>query len=250
MNAQDSQARRAAFLAALAETGNQTLAAERAGVTRGWVGHQRRSLPEFGIEVVDALARWAARLDADRRGRGKDRWLDAGVDEGVGGDQVGRTLTVQAGNRRFLQVARAKPNQWSPAVETRFLAVLANGCNVARACDAVGLTRACAYGHKKRWPDFAKRWDQAIEDGYDALSLAMVAAAGAMLGDTDKQPEPEMGMPTVDQAIEALRLQQRRMRGESCRRGWRRRPRPLEEIRASILRQVAIVARANLPPDP
>ena len=240
MSVRHSQARRAAFLAALAETGNQTLAAERAKVSRSWVTVHRRDEPAFRAAMDAAVTQAAERLATATRVRPNGRWRE----------QSGEELSVQHGNRRLIQVVRTRLKQWTPRVEARFLAALRNSCNVNRACAHVGLTKGSAYRHRDRWPDFQKRWDQAIEDGYDALSMATVAAAGAMLGDTDMVPEPEMGVPTVGQAIQALQLHQRRMRGEPYRRGWRRRPRTLDEVRDSILRKLEMMARADIPDDP
>lgn len=47
MTAKFGEARRRAFLAALRETGNQTLAAERAKVSRSWVQSHRANDPAF-----------------------------------------------------------------------------------------------------------------------------------------------------------------------------------------------------------
>lgn len=231
------EVRRAAFLTALAETGNQTLAAERARVSRSWVILRRRTDSSFRRESDTAIAAAKARLAAAAHSRPPSRWRD----------QHGHELVLRGGAHRLVQVQRARLTAITPRIEARFLAALAKTCNVRAACRTARVSITGIYDHRQRWPVFAERWDRAMEDGYDALSMAVVAAAGAMLGDTDIVPEPAMGVPTVTQAIEALRLHQRRMRGEPCRRGWRRRPLTLDEIRESIMRRVAVIARARLP---
>jgi hypothetical protein len=72
MNAKHSAARRAAFLRALAQTGNVTLAAERAKVSRSWVQLHRGGDPAFRRlcdETVDE-AKAALRQAQDKRGGG------------------------------------------------------------------------------------------------------------------------------------------------------------------------------------
>lgn len=56
------EARRRAFLAALEATGNQTLAAERAKVSRSWVQLHRAGDPAFRRAIDDAVAAAKARL--------------------------------------------------------------------------------------------------------------------------------------------------------------------------------------------
>ncbi|PAX07115.1 hypothetical protein [Sphingomonas lenta] len=63
MSAKTSERRRAAFFKALAETGNQTLAAERAKVSRSWVSLHRAGDPAFRAEMEAAIASAEARLD-------------------------------------------------------------------------------------------------------------------------------------------------------------------------------------------
>ena len=81
-------------------------------------------------------------------------------------------------NGRRTQIARARMKQWTPRAEARFLAALAACCNVTAACRAVGLSQASAYNHYHRWPDFATRWDAALEEGYMRLEMALIENAG------------------------------------------------------------------------
>lgn len=68
MSRKTSAARRAAFFKALRETGNQTIAAERAKVSRSWVQLQRSVDPAFKAAVAAAVAEAKAGLSrADGR---------------------------------------------------------------------------------------------------------------------------------------------------------------------------------------
>jgi hypothetical protein len=57
MTAKMSQRRRAAFLRALGACGNQTLAAERACVSRSWVCKARAEDPQFDAAVRAAVGK-------------------------------------------------------------------------------------------------------------------------------------------------------------------------------------------------
>jgi hypothetical protein len=58
-----------------------------------------------------------------------------------------------------------------------FLATLADGASVARACLAAGLTRSRAYEWRSADPSFADAWDQAVEGGTDRLEDSLFARA-------------------------------------------------------------------------
>lgn len=74
MSRKFSEARLAAFLKAVEETGNQTIAAERAKVSRSWVTMTHRADPEFDAAVREALDRFRTgcvrRRSGSRRGDG------------------------------------------------------------------------------------------------------------------------------------------------------------------------------------
>ncbi|HVR91052.1 MAG TPA: hypothetical protein VHG29_08165 [Novosphingobium sp.] len=174
-----SQARRDAFLTALAQTGNQTLSAERAKVSRGWVTLHRSTDAGFDAACRDAIAEARAALrdapSALRRAQGSvapqgERnsmkpptgwgYLDGAelVVKGTGGSSFPDAPT----QGRRVQIARARVRQWSPRVEERFLAALTATCNVKAACAEVGLTPASAYNHRLRWDGFARRWTRRL----------------------------------------------------------------------------------------
>lgn len=127
MSAKISAARRAAFLKALRETGNQTIAHERAKVSRSWVQLHRSTDPQFKADVAAAVA--GARADLSRADgrRPPSGWgfLDGEelVVKGSGG----------SGGGRRVQIARARVKQWTPRIEDRFLATLGATCNVKAA---------------------------------------------------------------------------------------------------------------------
>ena len=147
MSAKTSPARRAAFFKALRETGNQTLACERARVSRAWVQLQRSTDPAFKAEVAAAVAEARASLLAARPGgRMKPSRKWAHLD--------GEELVVRGSRGRRVQVARARLRQWTPRVERRFLRALETCCNLRLALKSVGLSASSLHEHRKRWPAF------------------------------------------------------------------------------------------------
>ena len=230
--------RRREFLTGVAGTGNVELACERDKVSKSWVTRGRRDDPEFRAQVEAATAQAGERLRARATNQPSARWRT----------QDGHELVVQHGNGRFVQVRRARRKQETPRTEARILQALSQSCNVTLAVRAADTTAAAAYRHRLQWPEFAQRWDEALEEGYDRISTLIVANAGKMLGDEDLIPEVEPPGVTADIAIQALHLYKRQLRGggEGRRtRGWWRRPRTLDEIRQSILTKLECIVRAD-----
>jgi len=217
MSAKITKARRDAFLKAVRETGNQTLAAERAKVSRSWVQLHRTNDPEFDTAVRAAIA--AARASFDRLR------MNGGTEPPRGwGFLDGEELVVRGTNGRRVQIARARLRQWTPRSERRFLAMLSATCNVDAACAEVGLSPASVYEHRKRWPAFGARWNAAIAAGSERLDGGLAAGAIALLDPELTElygppPEPAVVAPvSVDDAIRLVRLHERR-----AREAWQRR---------------------------
>jgi hypothetical protein len=233
MTAKFTAARREAFFRALARTGNQTLAAEQAKVSQSWVTLHRSTDPEFRRRIDEAIAAAKARLDGASERRPADKrllWQD--------GDE----LVVRGSNGRRTQIARSRLKQWSPRVETRFLAALASTCNVKAACAEVGMTAASAYGHRKRWPAFERRWAEALENGYVRLEYAVVANAANLHSREEfplDHPLPDM---TTAQAIHLLHMHKHGVLGIGGRPGRLGRPPDMDEIRKSIMRKIDAIA--------
>jgi len=243
-----SPQRRAAFLNAVAETGNQTLAAERAKVSRSWVQLHRSTDPAFDAEVRAAIAEakeslaWAP--DRVRGTRGSNRppsgWghLD--------GEELVVKGTGGSGGGKRIQIARARLRQWTPRVEDRFLAVLAATCNVKAACE-VGMTAASAYAHRKRWRAFAERWDEAVWTAYMRLEDALFSNATNLFSNPELPTEMAMPPMSVEQVIHLMHMHKHAVHGLGRARGVREPPRPktLDEVRPSILRKLSAFLRAR-----
>ncbi|HEY6814038.1 MAG TPA: hypothetical protein VI168_00730 [Croceibacterium sp.] len=237
-----SQARKEAFLAAVRETGNQTIAAERAKVSRSWVHLHRSEDPAFRQAVDEAVlaAKAALRQAQDERGDGLKPPSGWGFLDGA--ELVVRGTGGTGGGKR-VQIARARVRGWSPRVEDRFLTALGATCNVKAACAEVGLTPASAYGHRKRWAAFAARWDAAVEQGYEQIEMGLIECAGSFLSNEEMPDAAPLTGMTVDHAIHLLHMHKHQVRGIGKRPGLRARWPDIEEVRASILRKVEAIER-------
>lgn len=103
MTAKMSSKRREAFLRALEACGNQTLAAERAGVSRSWVCQARQRDPELDSDCRAAIAKAQARLDeAERRGPGGEWAWFGGQGILIDADATDNRI----GSRRYADFAR------------------------------------------------------------------------------------------------------------------------------------------------
>lgn len=240
--------RRRAFLTALAQTGNQTLAAERAKVSLSWVRLHRAGDPEFRRAVDESLEQARERLDAHETRKPPSGWgfLDGEelVVKGTAGSALPRAGRDRSRARR-VQIARAQPRQWSPRVEARFLATLGATCNVKAACGEVGLTPSSAYRHRRRWPGFAGRWDAALEEGHLRLEIGLLEHGANVfsgtLGDFDDVSAAiaRASPMSVEQALMLLDMRRRRAASDQAfGKRWRRPP-SLDDpgMRESIIRR-------------
>lgn len=261
MSHKTSPARRAAFFAALRETGNQTLACERAKVSRSWVQLQRDVDPQFKADVVTAVAEARASLAnapiPDLRRGGQARSTSGRKPPRGWGHLDGEELVVKgtggSGGGKRVQIARARLKQWTPRVEARFLQALGATCNVKAACAEVGMSAAGAYAHRKRWPLFAELWKQAIAEGYARIEIALLDNACNLFSASELPPEAPLAGMDVAQAIRVLHMHKNAVKGLGKAPGLQRLPTVNfgnPAIRASIARKVEAIRNARtIPPE-
>ena len=272
MTAKLRQVRRSAFLTALAQTGNQALSCEKAKVSRSWVCKQRSTEPEFDAACRDAIEEVRQSFDrlrtngtGVRKPEGKWAYLDGQelVVRGTGGSfdtSTGSALRMTGGKdardpstssgrpgreRGRPQIARARVHGWSPRVEERFLGALTATCNVKAACAEVGLTPASAYGHRLRWPAFARRWHAAVALGYDRIEAALIEAGCNLFSPELPDDLPPIRGMTFDNAIHLLHMHKHAARGLGSRPGLPPREPDIEEIRATIVHRLGVFERAG-----
>lgn len=259
MSRKFSERRRKAFLTALAASGNQTLAAERVGVSRSWVGLQRATDGGFDAAVRGAIMaakeRLRAATSADpltgpplHAARSSTARAVEPPADGRGGNAPpagwgfldGAELVVRGSHGRRVQIGRARAGQWTGRVEARFLAALAATCNVKAACAEIGKAHSSAYAHRKRWLAFAKAWDAAIEEGYVRIEAALVERGCNLFSDPAAPGHNPISEMTAAQAIHLLHMHKNLVHGAGMAPGHPARhvPRPLSELKPGILRKL------------
>lgn len=84
---------------------------------------------------------------------------------------MARAATKQTPKKKALPTrgAATRANVWRGV----FLAGLADTCNVTHSARLAGIDRATAYKHRADDAEFATAWDDAIEQGIEALELAV-----------------------------------------------------------------------------
>ncbi len=156
--------------------------------------------------------------------------------------------SIRRAINRQTKLIRTGGARWSQAAEARFLEALAATANVTAAAEAAGFSTVAIYKRRLNDARFAGRWAEAIEIGYTRLECLAIEAGAAMLGGTPfdaGRPLPEM---TAADVLNLLRLHRAAVKGGRPQRyAWRAQEPDIEEVRAEVLRRVAVMERqANL----
>lgn len=166
MTARMSAARKEAFLAALAETGNATLAAEQAGLSRSWAGKARLTDAGFDARVRAARAAAEARLGALDGNRPPEGWRVRAAVE---------LVVTRGGGRRGAQVARAAGDRrWGKRTEERFLTALGQTRNLRFSAGAAGMSVASLEKHMRKWPAFTRRVRAVLRISAARLAMLLI----------------------------------------------------------------------------
>jgi len=87
----------------------------------------------------------------------------------------GPRLVLIAGKRP--QMRKATARSWTKAKEEAFLSVLAETCNVTRACAAANVSVTHVYRRKKENAAFRSAWLAAVSIAYQQLELVLLERA-------------------------------------------------------------------------
>jgi len=152
---------------------------------------------------------------------------------------------ARAGGKDGPQVIHSHGKRWTEAAEAIFLDALAASCNVTHAAETAGFSREAIYARRRRDPAFAQGWQEALVQGHARLEAGLVAAAIATV--EGRAPDPDFPIPpmSVAEVIAVLKLHRAAVQGEGRSPGWRGRPRPFAEVKASILKKLAAFDRAR-----
>jgi hypothetical protein len=136
--------------------------------------------------------------------------------------------------------------QWSDEAEELVFDVLAASCNVRMAAEATGFTTPTVYWHRRRRPEFAARWKEALEQGYARLEMALVEAACDTLDGVEFDSERPIPKMTIEQAMNVLRAHRNAVEGDGkSGPGRHARRRSFEEVRDSIIKKIEAIELAR-----
>lgn len=98
----------------------------------------------------------------------------SGKSDAGAADIRGVGIGKREGARKIVQRRTPRKTGWTKARRTRFLHLLKESCNVTDSVRAVGLTLPAAYALRKRDPEFAAGWAEALEQGYAELEMHLL----------------------------------------------------------------------------
>ncbi len=108
----------------------------------------------------------------------------------IGGEVSDERVQGSAGHR--VQLRAVRPYEFTRAKRQVFLNTLAATCNIRTAARAAGITAKTAHALRRRSPEFATLWAEALDIGYHYLEEQLLARAiegvGAMGIDPDAAP--------------------------------------------------------------
>ena len=144
------------------------------------------------------------------------------------------------------KLIRTRGKRWSLAAEERFLTHLAASANISAAAEEAGFSTTAIYKRRLSDPHFAARWVQALEVGYTRLECLALEAGAATLGGTTFNSGTPLPPMTAADVLNLLRLHRAAVKGGSPQRyAWRAQEPDIEEVRAEVLRRVAVMGRGN-----
>lgn len=230
--------RRAAFLEHLRRSGNQAAAARSVGFDRSAPEQRRKRDAAFELECRAALE------EASRRLAGAaDPW-------GHDGDVEFETVRRSCDGRT--KIVRTRPRMWSRRAEDLFLDTLRGCGNISASARAVGFSTTMIWQRRRKWPAFARRVEEALEEAELVLEFRL-ATIGNDRCPIDGEPGDAAAAPQADAAerprfdpefaLRFLKWREEKRRGKPVRGAWAEQPSSFEEVKESILRKIEAITR-------
>lgn len=151
------------------------------------------------------------------------------------------------GDGRAYQIRAERSDGFTAAKRRLFLDTLAETCNVVASARVAGIAKKTVYAARRRDPEFAAAWREALSIGYDRLEERLLRAAGAGVwegppgepGDGDRETPLDVRV-----AMDLLRHHHGIARGEG-KPGLGRRvgPATREQAEAALLAKLRQVER-------
>lgn len=232
--------RRAAFLEHLRRSGNQAAAARSVGFDRSAPEQRRKRDAAFELECRAALEEASRRL--------------AGAADPWGHDGDAEFETVRRSCDGRTKIVRTRARMWSRRAEDLFLDTLRGCGNISAAARAVGFSTTMIWQRRRKWPAFARRVEEALEEAELVLEFRLATigndrcpidgepgdAAAAPQADAEERPrfDPEF-------ALRFLKWREEKRRGRPVRGAWAGEPRDVEGMRERILTQINAIKRRS-----
>ena len=161
-------------------------------------------------------------------------------------EPVPATAPAEASIRRAInrqtKLFRTAGRRWSARAEAAFLETLAASANVTAAAEAAGFSTTAIYKRRLNDARFAARWAEAMEVGYTRLECLAIEAGAAALSGTPLGAGGPLPPMTAADVLNLLRLHRAGVRGGRAQRyDWRKAEPDIEEVRAEILRRLAVM---------
>ena len=154
---------------------------------------------------------------------------------------------IRASGKDGPQIIHSKGKRWTDEAEKLFLDHLAASCNVTASAATAGFSTVAIYNRRRADPDFAARWNAALDQGYARIEMLLVQRSGQLLEGYVPDPGSPLAAMTVKEAINVLQLHRAAVKGDGARApGWRARPRSLDEMRDSILAKLEAIESQRL----
>lgn len=234
-------ARREQFLAVLGQTGNVRMAAADIGMDKRTLERMRRADPALDRD-------WTAAVDA------ADARLQAATAQFAGDpDEM-----IKRGPGGRLQVVAVRAGGWTGRVENGFFDLLRQTGNISASARAVGFAANYVWERRRQWPEFARRWEQALEEAEIELEFRLVRlgnnvapTAGVESGEADAA-KPAAPRFDPEFALKFLKWREEKRVGRGARghggrggRGARYGPREptIEDVRDEIIARLAAIRR-------
>ena len=234
--------RRDTYLAVLTAAGNARAAAEAIGMDRRTIEHRREKDPGFDRDCQAALA------EADRRLKGEAADAAARGEAPAGPDPF---EVIRTGPRGRAQIAAAGKGRWSGRAEAVFLAELRRTGNFSASVRAAGFSLSTVSERRRKWPAFAQRIEEALEDAELTLEFRLAAIANDVAEEEAESGEESGRRQDEFDREFALRFlkwreEKRRRSGDGQRSGgadrWRREI-TIEEARDEVIARIAAIKR-------
>jgi hypothetical protein len=146
------------------------------------------------------------------------------------------------------QMRKASAKSWTKAKEEIFLSVLAETCNVTRACAAAEVGVTSVYRRKKENAAFRGAWLEAIAIAYRQLELVLLERA---FNGTEKLVKVGAGAPTIIREYSnQLGLALLKMHRETAMDAdYEIAPDDIEEMRERLIRKLQRIKHRDARPD-